>query len=347
MTRCDTSSFRPPSSPPRPPTGPLPTPPPSPPAPPPPPPAPPAWPPYDTIVNPEADKRSYSSSGGVGKLNGSPSWNPASCAPETFVDGVPSCWMQMDLGSVRRVSGVVTQDDTWFGRYVRTFTVTACATSGVSGNACTSWVPVDGGAVFDGPSHGCGPPIYDCAGNGLTGMQVPVNAMFATNLETRFIRIHPLTNVRGWYMRAAVLVSEYPPSPPAPPPPPEPPLPPPTPPPPPNPPAPPGPPPSPGSTSTWIAPVSGQNFFAVTVYPEWSLTFDVRHGSTVSSDWTNILHVRAGRLTRVTFLPCGTDPRGARYPSGTAHPPTPRSTSTPTRRVGLSSRSRSRFGPGR
>ena len=33
------------------------------------------------------------------------------------------------LGSVRRVSGVVTQDDTWYGRYVTSFTVTACASA--------------------------------------------------------------------------------------------------------------------------------------------------------------------------------------------------------------------------
>ena len=80
------------------------------------------------------------------------------------------------------------------------------AAGAVSDGVCTSWLPVDGGRIFDGPSHGCSPPIYDCAGNGLTGMQIPVDALFSTYVETRFVRVHPVTNVRGWYMRAAVLV---------------------------------------------------------------------------------------------------------------------------------------------
>ena len=204
---CDVVNLvRPPSAPPSPPLPPSPPAPPSPPpslpappSPPRPPASPPAWPPFDSIVNPPAGDRTYSSSGGVGLLQGSPSWNPSECA------GDSSCWMQMDLGAETRVSGVVTQDDTWFGRYVRTFTVSVCAPGAVSGGACTSWVPVDGGAVFDGPSHGCGPPIHDCAGKGYTGMQIPVNALFTTFVQTRFVRIHPKTNVRGWYMRAAVL----------------------------------------------------------------------------------------------------------------------------------------------
>ena len=76
---------------------------------------------------------------------------------------------------------------------------------------------MDGGAAFQGPSHGCGPPIGNCAGNGLTGMGVPVDALFSSYIEARLIRIYPLTNVRGWYMRAAVLVVDYPPPPPSPP----------------------------------------------------------------------------------------------------------------------------------
>ena len=96
-------------------------PPPAPPASPPPPPTPPAWPPYDNIVNPGASDRTYSSAGGVGMLNGSPSWSPATCV------GDGSCWMQMDLGAERLVSGVITQDDTWYGRYVTSFRVSVCA----------------------------------------------------------------------------------------------------------------------------------------------------------------------------------------------------------------------------
>ena len=129
--------------------------------------------------------------------------------------GDGSCWMQMDLGAERRVSGVVTQDDTWFGRYVKTFRVTACAQADIVNGECVAWMSVDGGATFQGPSHGCNPPIWDCAGNGLTGMRVPVNALFSNYVEARFIRIHPLSYHRSWHMRAAVLVIEYPPSPPA------------------------------------------------------------------------------------------------------------------------------------
>ena len=190
---------------------------------PPQPPQPPAWPSYDSILNPDASSRTYSSEAGVGMLNGSPSWSPYSCV------GDGSCWMQMDLGTERRVSGVVTQDDTWFGRYVKTFSVQACAQADVSadGMACIAWSDVDGGATFQGPSHGCSPPIHDCAGNGLTGMLVPVDALFDNQIEARLIRILPLTEHRQFYMRAAVLVVEFPPlSPPPPSPQPQPPAPP-------------------------------------------------------------------------------------------------------------------------
>jgi len=197
--RCETALFRPPSSPPTPPTGPLPTPPPAPPSPPPPPPQPPAWPPYDSIINPPASSRTVSSGNtNGGLLNGSPSWHPTTCVPG-------SCWMQMDLGTERRVSGVVTQDDTWYGRYVSTVRVQACAQADVNGITCNAWSDVDNGASFQGPSHGCGPPIGNCAGNGLTGMGVPVDALFENYIEARLIRVLPMTNVRGWYMRMAVL----------------------------------------------------------------------------------------------------------------------------------------------
>jgi len=127
----------------------------------------------------------------------------------------------MDLGSERRVSGVVTQDDTWFGRYVTSFNVSVCALGGVLANGtCSRWEDVDGGVAFAGPTHGCGPPIGNCAGNGLTGMGVPVDALFAAYVDTRLVRIHPLTRSHSWYMRAAVLVIDSPPSPPLPPPPP-------------------------------------------------------------------------------------------------------------------------------
>jgi len=220
---CDVLNLiRPPSSPPAPPAPPEPPIPPSPPPslpsppfPPSPPAPPPAWPPFDNIVNPDASARTYSSNGGVGMLNGSPSWHPAECA------GDGSCWMQMDLGSERRVSGVVTQDDTWFGRYVTSFNVSVCALGGVLANGtCSRWEDVDGGVAFAGPTHGCGPPIGNCAGNGLTGMGVPVDALFAGYVDTRLVRIHPLTRSHSWYMRAAVLVIDSPPSPPLPPPPP-------------------------------------------------------------------------------------------------------------------------------
>lgn len=253
-------------------------------------------------------------------LNGSPSWYPASCV------GDGSCWMQMDLGEKRRVSGVVTQDDTWYGRYVTSFTVTACTSYDASDGSCTAWTDVDAGATFQGPTHGCGPPIGNCAGNGLTGMLVPVNALFSTFVDTRYVRIHPRTYSHSWYMRAAVLVIEFPPSPPfeppspllppsppsppaAPPPPPSvPPLPPPAspppspptppslPPPPPSPPpsplAPPMPPQTPGWGDRWLTPVSGQHLMNISVPEEWTLTFDVKFGSTTSGDWTQIFQVR-------------------------------------------------------
>jgi len=238
-------------------------------------------PPYDNILNPAASERSYSSSGGVGVLNGSPSWSPASCAG---LSG--TCWMQMDLGAERRVSGVVTQDDTWYGRYVATFFVRACAQANVNGTTCASWSDVDGGAAFQGPSHGCGPPIGNCAGNGLTGMGVPVDALFSSYIEARLIRIYPLTNVRGWYMRAAVLVVDYPPPPPSPP---SPPVPPPALPAPPLPPAPPG---TPGSGDAWISPVTDQAFYSLTMTSEWSLTFDIKPQITTYSYFANILHIR-------------------------------------------------------
>jgi hypothetical protein len=111
----------------------------------------------------------------------------------------------MDLGTERRVSGVVTQDDTWYGRYVSTVRVQACAQADVNGITCNAWSDVDNGASFQGPSHGCGPPIGNCAGNGLTGMGVPVDALFENYIEARLIRVLPMTNVRGWYMRMAVL----------------------------------------------------------------------------------------------------------------------------------------------
>jgi len=207
----------------------------------------------------------------------------------------------MDLGAVQRVSGVVTQDDTWFGRWVQTFRVTACAPADVSsdGASCDAWSDVDGGATFQGPSHGCGPPIGECAGNGLTGMGVPVEALFSEYVEARFVRIHPLTNVRGWYMRAAVLVIDYPPPPPSPPVPPHPPpaL--------PAPPSPPAPPATPGWGSTWITPVPNQAFFPVTMSADWSLTFDMKPGGPVFSYFANILHVRgssaAERFPKVYF----------------------------------------------
>ena len=41
-----------------------------------------------------------------------------------------------------------------------------------------------------------------------------------------------------------------------------------------------------------MTPTSGQHLFNVTVPSEWTLSFDVKFGPTVSSDWTNILHVR-------------------------------------------------------
>jgi len=125
-----------------------------------------------------------------------------------------SCWMQIDLGAERRVSGVVTQDDTWYGRYVKSFHVTACAEADIVDGECIAWSSVDGGAVFNGPSHGCTPPIGNCAGNGITGMLVPVNALFSNYIEARYIRIHPLSYHHSWYMRAAVLVIDFPPPPP-------------------------------------------------------------------------------------------------------------------------------------
>ena len=244
---------------------------------------PPAWPPYDNILNPPASERTYSSGNSGGVLNGSPAWNPSSCA------GDGSCWMQMDLGVERLASGVVTQDDTWFGRYVDTFMVEVCAPGAVTDGACTSWVEVDGGAAFNGPSHGCGPPIHDCAGNGLTGMTIPVDALFSGHVQTRFVRVAPLTNVRGWYMRAAVLVIDYPPPPPSPPSPPPPPSPAPS---PPTPPSPPLPPRNPGYGDKWITPVEDQEFWqAVTIPADWTLTFDMKPGNAQRSYFSNILHI--------------------------------------------------------
>jgi len=222
----------------------------------------------------------------VGVLNGSPSWSPASCGG---LSG--TCWMQMDLGAERRVSGVVTQDDTWYGRYVTTFFVRACAQANANGTTCASWSDVDGGAAFRGPSHGCGPPIGNCAGNGLTGMGVPVDALFSSYIEARLIRIYPLTNVRGWYMRAAVLVVDYPPPPPSPP---SPPVHPPALPAPPTPPAPPG---TPGSGDAWISPVTDQAFYSLTMTSEWSLTFDIKPQITTYSYFANILHIRGPSAT--------------------------------------------------
>jgi len=279
----------PPPSPPSPPS--LPSPPsppptqPSPPFPPAPPLPPPAWPPYDGVLNPPTSARAYSPDGTNGQLDGS-SWHPSACG------GTTVCWMQMDLGEEKRVSGIVTQDDSWFGRYVKTFRVTACAPGAFNSTACTSWIDVDGGATFTGPTHGCGPPIHNCAGNGLTGMLSHYDALFSNYVDTRFIRIHPRTYQHSWYMRAAVLQVHMPPSVPPPLAPPSPPPAPPMPLPPPSPPSPPPSPSHPGYGDQWVRPVSGQLLYNVTMHSDWSMAFDIRHGTTVSSDWTSILAVR-------------------------------------------------------
>jgi len=115
--------------------------------------------------------------------------------------------MQIDLGEERRVTGVTTQDGSWYGRYVTSFRVQTCAT--VDGDTCTAWAEVDNRTAFTGPTHGCRPPIGNCASQGKVGMRVPVEALFSTYVDTRMVRILP----QSWapadrpVMSAGVLLS--------------------------------------------------------------------------------------------------------------------------------------------
>ena len=152
-------------------------------------------------------KRAYSSTRwndrdvwGDSMLDATKAWLPDTCV-------VGECWMQIDLGSEHRVTGVVTQDrGDLDGQYVSTFTVKVCATgqTTIDGNACLGWVDVDGGAVLAGPSAS-------------TQAHARVDAIFANFVQARFVRIYPRTWVTFYAMRAGVLVITMPPSPPAPP----------------------------------------------------------------------------------------------------------------------------------
>ena len=47
--------------------------------------------------------------------------------------------------------------------------------------------------------------------------------------------------------------------------------------------------------------MSGQNYYSVTMLPEWTLSFDIKYGSTQSSAWTNILQVRSASNSAESF----------------------------------------------
>ena len=120
------------------------------------------WPPFDQIVNPFEKRRSYSSI-----LDDNPAsyaWsmldnNVRAWIPDDACAGEDPCWMQMDLGEERRVTGVVTQSrhDRPHHR-VHTYQVVVCGKGRVSlnGKACNEWVSVDSAAVFKGPGQQAG-----------------------------------------------------------------------------------------------------------------------------------------------------------------------------------------------
>ena len=217
--KCDVNAIKPPSAPPLPPFIPLPQPPPLPPHPPPSPPSPPSWPPYDDVFNPLEKHRRYSTiyednpaTYGTSMLDTGSGWYP-----ETATDEL---WLQMDLQAERKVAGVVTQDRSWPGHYVKTFAVRACEEGALSlnGKVCLNWVDVDGGAIFDGPNSGCNPPVSTCDSLTSPPIHHKQNALFSSHVITRFIRIYPLTWNGYPSMRAGVmLLYRGDPSPPTPP----------------------------------------------------------------------------------------------------------------------------------
>ena len=210
---CRVDVLKPPSAPPTPPVTPMPQRPPQPPIAPPSPPQPPMWPPFDEVVNPLEKYRVYSSvlndnvpAFGNSMLDANKAWIPQTCAG--------GCWVQIDLGEERRVSGVVTQPRGDHGDHrVTTFNVQVCATGQLSlgGRSCSEWVAVDEYADFAGPQ------ASNVEAEWRASADERVYALFSTYVTTRYVRIFPKTWNGYHAMRAGVLVVQSPPSPPAPP----------------------------------------------------------------------------------------------------------------------------------
>ena len=208
---CNVAILKPPSAPPAPPMAPMPQKPPQPPVAPPTPPQPPSWPPFDEVLNPLEKHRLYSSvlQGNLATFALSMLDSPRAWIPSTCTGG---CWMQMDLGEERRVTGIVTQPRSDWGHHrVTAFNVQMCATGKLSlGGVCNEWVAVDDGAEFAGPQETSVEAEWRATNNDRA------YALFSTYVTTRYLRITPKTFTYH-AMRAGVLIVLSPPSPPAPP----------------------------------------------------------------------------------------------------------------------------------
>ena len=113
---------------------------------------------------------------GTGRLDSAQAWSAIrSRAGE---------WWQMDLGSVKRIEGVVTQGRAGDGQYVKSYKVVVSTDS-------STWMDVDGGTVFAANS---------AANN------VKVENKFGSPVAARYVRIVVQTWQSWLSMRAAVLV---------------------------------------------------------------------------------------------------------------------------------------------
>ena len=97
----------------------------------------------------------------------------------------PGTWTQMDLGSVRQITGVVTQGKAVSDQWIASFKVEVSADA-------ASWSGVDGGRIF----------------MGNTDRNTKVTSLFFDPLAAQYVRIYPVTWT-GWISyRSAVMLCQ-------------------------------------------------------------------------------------------------------------------------------------------